>query len=89
VLKEVVRKSSLTPKLITAHDTDIFAWVPLLHTVKVKVPRNRPEGPDRVGVSVIAIPFLDLSARRGCVVSTTPRPLYAGKDQVPILQEGC
>jgi hypothetical protein len=40
--------------------------------VKVKVPRNRPEGPE--GVRVIAILFADLGARRRWVVSTTPRP---------------
>jgi hypothetical protein len=42
--------------------------------VKVKVPRNRPEGPE--GGRGIALLFLDLCARRGWVVSTTPRPLY-------------
>jgi hypothetical protein len=31
------------------------------------------------GVRGIALPVLDLSARRGWVVSTTPRPLYPGK----------
>jgi hypothetical protein len=30
--------------------------------------------------------FLDLSARRGWVVSATPQPLYPGKDPVPIVQ---
>jgi hypothetical protein len=34
-----------------------------------------------------ALLFLDLGARRGWVVSTTPRPLYPGKDPVPIIQE--
>jgi hypothetical protein len=34
-----------------------------------------------------ALSFLDLGARRGWVVSTTPRPLYPGKDPVPIVQE--
>jgi hypothetical protein len=38
------------------------------------VPRNRPEGPE--GGRGIALVFLDLGARRGWVVSTTPRPLY-------------
>jgi hypothetical protein len=41
---------------------------------KVKVPCNRPEGPE--GGRVIAVLFLDLGARRGWVVSTMPRPLY-------------
>jgi hypothetical protein len=42
--------------------------------VKVKVPRNRPEGLEGGGGRGIAVLFLDLGARR--VVSTTPRPLY-------------
>jgi hypothetical protein len=45
--------------------------------VKVKVPRNRPKGPE--GGRGIALLFLDLVARRGWVVSTTPRPLYSRK----------
>jgi hypothetical protein len=44
----------------------------------VKVPRNRPEGPERG--RGIALLFLDLGARRGCVVSTTPRLLYPRED---------
>jgi hypothetical protein len=43
-------------------------------TVKVKVPRNRLENPE--GGRGIALLFLDLGARRGWVVSTTPQPLY-------------
>jgi hypothetical protein len=43
-------------------------------SVKVKVPRNRPEGPE--WGRGIALLFLDLGARRGWVVSTTPRPFY-------------
>jgi hypothetical protein len=39
-------------------------------TYKVKVPCNRPEGPE--GGTGIALLFLDLGARRGWVVSTTP-----------------
>jgi hypothetical protein len=35
----------------------------------------------------IVLLMLDLGARRGWVVSTTPRPLYPGKDPVPIVQE--
>jgi hypothetical protein len=53
--------------------------------VMVKVLRNRPEGPE--GRRDIALTFLDLGARTGCVVSTTPRPLYPVKDPVPIVQE--
>jgi hypothetical protein len=46
----------------------------MLETCKVKVPRNRPEGP--VWGRGIALLFIDLGTRRGWVVSTTPRPLY-------------
>jgi hypothetical protein len=57
----------------------------LIHIyLKVKVPRNRPEGPERV--RGIALLFLDLGARRGWVVSTTPRRFTPGKDPVPIVQ---
>jgi hypothetical protein len=42
--------------------------------VKVKVPCNRPKGSE--GGRGIALLFLDLGARRGWVVSTTPQPLY-------------
>jgi hypothetical protein len=42
--------------------------------VKVKVPRIRLEGPE--GGRGIALLFLNLGARRGWVVSTTPRPFY-------------
>jgi hypothetical protein len=35
----------------------------------------------------IALLIFELGARRGWVVSTTPRPLYPGKDTVPIVQE--
>jgi hypothetical protein len=44
--------------------------------IKVKVPRNRPEGPEGGGGRSIALLFLDLGARRGWVVSTTPLSLY-------------
>jgi hypothetical protein len=47
----------------------------VFYKVKVKVPRNRPEGPEGGGRG-IALLFLDLGARREWVVSTTPRPLY-------------
>jgi hypothetical protein len=42
--------------------------------VEVKQSRYRPEMAYRVDIG-IALPFLDLGARRGWVVSTTPRPL--------------
>jgi hypothetical protein len=43
--------------------------------VKVKQFRYRPEKAQRVD-RCVALPFRDLGARRGCVVSITPRPLY-------------
>jgi hypothetical protein len=52
---------------------------------KGKGTRYRPEGPE--GGRGIALIFPDLGARRGWVVSTTPRPLYPEKDPVPIVQE--
>jgi len=57
---------------------------------KLKWSRYRPGVAQRVGTG-IAIPFHDHGTRRGCVVSSTPRPNFTpGKDQVPILQEaGC
>jgi hypothetical protein len=42
--------------------------------IKVNVPCNRPKGPKRG--RGIALLFLDLDARRGWVVSVTPRPFY-------------
>jgi hypothetical protein len=35
----------------------------------------------------IALLFLNFGARRGWVVSTTPRPLYPEKEPIPIVQE--
>jgi hypothetical protein len=43
--------------------------------VKVKFTLYRPPRAER-GSGGIALLFLDLDARRGWVVSTTPRPLY-------------
>jgi hypothetical protein len=43
--------------------------------VEVKLSRYRPELALRVGTG-IALLFLNLGARRGWMVSTTPRPLY-------------
>jgi hypothetical protein len=45
--------------------------------LKVKVPRNRPEGPE--GDRGIVLLVLDLGARKGWVVITTLRPLYPGE----------
>jgi hypothetical protein len=47
----------------------------LVTVVKVKQSRHRPEQTQRVDRG-IALPFRDLGARRGWVVSSTPRPLY-------------
>jgi hypothetical protein len=45
---------------------------------KIKHSRYRPELALRLDRG-IALPFRDLGARRGWVVSTTPRPLYPRK----------
>jgi hypothetical protein len=62
---------------LTSWKTASFLRRTLLHGVskyKVEVPRNRPEDPERGrGVALI---FPDLGARKGWVVSTTPRLLY-------------
>jgi hypothetical protein len=49
----------------------IFSMVLAQFVVKVKVPRNRTEGIEE-GIG-IALLFLDLGARRGLMVSTSPR----------------
>jgi hypothetical protein len=46
-----------------------------LGKVRVKVSYNRPQRAQR-GSRGIALLMLDLGARRGWVVSATPRPLY-------------
>jgi hypothetical protein len=58
---------------------------PLTEISKVKVPRNRPEGPE--GVRAIDLLFLDLGARRG--VWSPPRPgrFAPRKRPVPFVQE--
>jgi hypothetical protein len=43
--------------------------------VKIKVRRKRPKGSE--GGRGIALLFPDLGARRRCVVSIMPRPLYS------------
>ena len=59
----------------------------LRQKVKVKWTRYRPGVAQRVGRGM-ALLFHDRSARRGWVVSSTPRPHFTpGKDQVSILQE--
>jgi hypothetical protein len=70
------------------HSDQAHAFLQLKWQIKVKVPRNRPGGPEGGGGSRgIALLFLDLGIRRGWPVSTTPQPLYPGKDPVPIVQE--
>jgi hypothetical protein len=54
-----------------------YVQVSYIKEVKVKVPRNRLESPE--GGRGIALHSLDLGARRGWVVSITPRPLYPRK----------
>jgi hypothetical protein len=59
----------------------------LVRTIIKKVhPITGHEGP-RGGSEGIALLILNLSARRGWMVSTTPRPLYPGNDLVPTVQE--
>jgi hypothetical protein len=54
---------------------------------KVKRSRYRPGVAQRVG-RVTALLFHDRGARRGWVVSSTPRPNFTpGKDQIPIVQD--
>jgi hypothetical protein len=53
---------------------------------KVNVPLTHTKAQKGGGIN-IALLFLDLGPRRGWVVSTTPRPLYPGKDPEPIVQE--
>jgi hypothetical protein len=65
-----------------------FRWIDINHLNQtggfhmhnsLRSPYNRPPRAQR-GSSVIALLILDLCTRRGWVVSTTPRPLYPGKD---------
>jgi hypothetical protein len=51
---------------------------PIAGSKLVALSRYRPEQAQRVDRG-IALPFLDLGTRRGCVVSITPRPLYPRK----------
>jgi hypothetical protein len=51
--------------------------------VKVKLPYNRPRRP-RGGEEVQLYSSFNLGAIWRWVVNTTPRPLYPGKDMVPI-----
>jgi hypothetical protein len=53
--------------------------------VKVKVPRNRTEGPKQG--RVIALLFLDLGARRGGWTAPRPGRFTPGKVPVHIVQE--
>jgi hypothetical protein len=54
-----------------------------LNVVTVKVPRNRPEGPE--GDRGIALLFLDLGTRRDWWSAPRPRRFTTGKDPVPIV----
>ena len=66
---------------------DLFIFLSWSCTVKVKWPRYRPGVAQRVGRG-IALLFHNRGARRGWVVSSTPRPHFTpGKDPVPILQK--
>ena len=59
----------------------------ILHHLQIKWFRYRPVVGQRVGTG-IALLFHDRGTRRGCVVSSTPRPHFSREeDLVPILQE--
>jgi hypothetical protein len=62
-----------------------FVMTTVYYAVKVKVPRNRPEGPE--GGRGIALLFLDLGTRRGGWSAPRPGRFTPGKDPVPIVQE--
>jgi hypothetical protein len=53
--------------------------------VKVKIYRNRPEGPKRG--RGIALLFLDLGTRRGWWTTSRPGRFAPGKEPEPIVQE--
>jgi hypothetical protein len=57
----------------------------ILKKSKVKVPCNRPKGPE--GGRVIALLFPDLCTRRGGWLAPRPARFIPGKDPVPIVQE--
>ena len=60
---------------------------PMQKKVKVKFSRYRPGVAWRVDRGITLL-FHDRGTRRGCVVSSTPRPHFTpGKEPVPILQE--
>jgi len=64
-----------------------WLYSPFKYYSKKKFSRYRPGVAQRVGRG-IALLFHDRGARRGRVVSSTPRPHFTpGKDLVPILQE--
>jgi hypothetical protein len=56
-----------------------------LYENKVKIPCNRPEGPE--GSRGIALLFLELDTRRGGWSAPRPGRFTPGKDPVPIVQE--
>jgi hypothetical protein len=60
-------------------------YIAALVHIKVKVPCNRPEGPE--WGRGIALHFLDLGTRRGGWSAPCPSRFTPGKDPVPIVQE--
>ena len=69
------------------NEKDITSKLHMIYIKKVKWSRYRPGVAQRVGRG-IGLLFHDRGTRRGCVVSSTPRPHFTpGKDPVPILQE--
>jgi hypothetical protein len=63
----------------------IYIYIYIYIYKKIKVPLTDSEA--QRGGRGIALHSLELGARRGWVVSTTPRSLYPGKDPVPIVQK--
>jgi hypothetical protein len=70
--------------LVWGRRTDIGTRF-LCKEVKVKVPRNRTEGPERD--RGIALLFLDLGTRRGGWSAPRPSRFTPGKELVPIVQK--
>jgi hypothetical protein len=66
--------------------TVLHVWFSVYCKVKVKFTLLQASWPWRGGRG-IALPILNLSTRRGWVISTTPPLLNPGKDMVPIVKE--
>jgi hypothetical protein len=93
ILSGKVRKISPLPVFdprtvqpVASRSTDWAIAVPRYNNIKGKGhPITGHEGPE--GGRGIDLLLLDLGARRGWVVNTTPLPVYPGKHPVPLVQE--